>query len=374
MVLDERSVRIALPLGVARYYVLTFISFLDGVEAAIYGDHVDVRTVAGSVAERLAEGMSVAARALKKYNERWKGVEVPASGNDKKIFVSLMRHLLPSEEGTFFNALVAYSRRLRGYRPQDLAASFSRFGEGDFSLPSIFKPEHYALSRVPFMRGKERYDVKVNLDYFMLLLAGYVLSRVGRVMYEAGGGRREWHTLHVLPYDLGASPTRFSEIVKCLSQEGGWSLPPGLNPEEACMLWLAMTAPDDAPDVILMSMKDPRGTEAAKIGVSYYLPLKSFIAKSGRALMKIRKDERMADLLRRLLQKALKPAVADKAHDRAVELVKLLFIALQGGELERAELLLRASRIEAMKVSEEKKDEYWVVHWGRVLAEKIAQR
>lgn len=374
--LDERSVRIVLPPGVARCYVLTFIAFLDGLESiAIYDDYVDVRTVAGSAAELLADGMNVAAFVLKKYNERWKGVEVPASSNDNKIFKSFMKSLHLPEEALFSDALAAYSKRLRDYRPQDLAASFSRFGEGEFSLPSIFKPEHYALSRAPFMRGKEKYDVKVNLDYFMMLLAGYVLSRVGRVRYEARKRQQAWHTLHVLPYDLGASPMRFRQILEYLSQERGWGLPSGLRPEEAVILWLAITAPDDVPDVILMSMKDPGGQKAAEIGVSYHLPLGSFIARSGRALRKIKEDENMADFLRWLLQKALTPTVADKVRDRAVELVKLLFIALQGGEQQRAELLLRASRIEASKASRgEKDEEYWTAYRGRVLAEKIAQK
>ncbi|MEM2156990.1 MAG: hypothetical protein QXX18_07195 [Candidatus Jordarchaeales archaeon] len=374
--LDEKRGSIVLPPGVARYYMLTFISFLERgkIEStAVYGDRLEIRTTAGSVAELLAGGISQATLTLKRYHERWKGVEIPASGNDKKIFASLMKRLSLPEGSSFLDALTAYSNELRSYKPQDTAAAFSRFGKGEFSLPSIFKPEQYALSRAPFMKGKEKYDAKVNLDYFMILLAGYVLSRCGRVKYEAGGGQQAWHTLHVFPYDIGANPLVFRRLVECLSQEEGWGLPPGLRPEEAVILWLAMLVPDDAPDIILVSMKDPGGQKAAEIGVSYYLPLGSFIARSGRALRKIREDENASKFLRWLLQGALTPAVGDRVHDRAVELVKLLFIALQGGELQRAELLLRASRVEASKIRQgERDEEYWVAYRGRVLAEKIA--
>lgn len=370
-----KRVRIALPPGIARYYVLTFISFLDVARIeriSMQGDSVEIQA-AGSAAALLADGVSNAAFALKKYVERWKGVEVPASGNDKKILSSVMESLSIPAGGTFSDALAAHSKNLRNYKPQDLAASFSVFGEGEFSLPSIFKPEQYALTRAPFMREKEKYDAKVNLDYFMLLLSGYVLSRVGRVRYEAAGGQQTWHTLHVFPYELGASTLAFRRLTELLSSERE-RLPPGLKPEEALIIWLAMLAPEDTPDVVLASMKDPGGQKAAEVGVSYYLPLSSFAARSGRALREIKERSDLAQLLRLLLQKALTPAVGDKAHDRAVELVKLLFIALQGEERQRAELLLRSSRVEASKlVGGERDEEYWVAYRGRRLAEVIAR-
>ncbi|MEM1659274.1 MAG: hypothetical protein QXK94_09595 [Candidatus Jordarchaeales archaeon] len=373
--LDAKRVRIVLPPGIARYYVLTFISFLDEVKReriTMQGDSVEIQAV-GSAAALLADGVSSAAFVLKKYVERWKGTEIPASGNDKKIFSSVMKRLSIPAGSTFSDALTAYSNNLRNYRPQDLAASFSSFGEGDLSLPSIFKPEQYALTRAPFMKDKERYDVKVNLDYFMLLLSGYVLSRVGRVKYEVGGGQQTWHTLHVFPYELGASTLEYKMLTESLSSKEGW-LPPGLRPEEALIIWFAMLAPDDAPDIILVSMKDPGGQKAAEVGVTHYLPLSSFVAKSGRALKALKQRGEVANILNSLLRRALTPAIGDKAHDRAVELVKLLFLALQGGERERAELLLRASRVEASKLARnELDDEYRVARWGRVLAEVIAR-
>ncbi|MEM1798261.1 MAG: hypothetical protein QXX87_03465, partial [Candidatus Jordarchaeales archaeon] len=108
--------------------------------------------------------------------------------------------------------------------------------------------------------------------------------------------------------------------------------------------------------------------------VTHYLPLSSFVAKSGRALKALKQRGEVANILNSLLRRALTPAIGDKAHDRAVELVKLLFLALQGGERERAELLLRASRVEASKLARnELDDEYRVARWGRVLAEVIAR-
>jgi len=192
--------------------------------------------------------------------------------------------------------------------------------------------------------------------------------QVGRVRVDEG----EWNTLHLFPCDLGPSISEHKKLIEIISTKEGW-LPPGLRPEEAVMMWLAMAAPEGAGDAILVSMRDPGGMKAAEIGVAYHIPLSSFIARAGRALDKIKRDEKAAGMMRELLAKALNLKIGDRARDRAVELVKLLFLALQGSETRRAELLLRSSRIEAMKLLSEKgkDEEYRVVRLGRLLAEKI---
>ncbi|MHA1712126.1 MAG: hypothetical protein ACTSUS_08740, partial [Candidatus Freyarchaeota archaeon] len=302
------TVRIAVPpLNICKYYVLTFLSYLDYSEIdniLFYKDKILIQpATATNVNELFAEVILIARDKLEKYYERNnRRVDIPGTGKNeqKGIFKTVKERLGLPEASTFIDALQAYAQRIRGYNLQDLMYSFASFGDGDISLPSIFKPEHYALSRAPFMKSKVPFKVGINLDYFMLLLAGYVLSRVGAVPYDVKGRRTEYQTLHIFPYDIVVSPHQFSQLLDMLtppeSEEGGGQLTsrlPGLIPEEAVIIWLSLIAPKDTPDIILMSMKDPRGQKPAEIGVSYHLPLRSFMARASQSLRKIKDDPRL---------------------------------------------------------------------------------
>jgi len=342
----------------------------------LQSDKAVIETKIMNVNEALAQTIESAAQKLEKYAKDRK-VDIPLTGNEKKTFKTIQKVLSLPEGSTFIEALKSYAQILRSYNSQRLTAAFSKFGAGDFTPISILKPDFYTLTRAPFMKGKERYQIKLNLDYFITLIAGYIFSRLGRAPYDIQQGKKTYQTVHILPYDIGSI---YSQVYTLLSPEKDEEAPtiiPGLKPEEAVILWLSLILPEKTPDLFLLSINDPAGSAPASIGVAYHLPISSFITRAGEKLQKIKNNERLRNNLKDLLSKALSPAKAEKLkiRERAIEIVKLLFLALQkGNEKERDELLLRASRIETSMLLGGRKgeEEYWIVHKGRRLAEAIS--
>ncbi len=366
------------PVGILRYLMLTFLNATLSSEIKslrLQGDKAIIETKAVNVNEVLAQTMERAARRLEEYTKDRK-IDIPLTGNEKKTFGTFQKSLNLPQGSTFVEALKTYAQELRKYNPQKLTAAFSSFGTGDFIPMSILKPDFYTLTRAPFMKGKERLEIKLNIDYLMTLIAGYIFSRLGGAPYDIQKGKTEYHTVHLLPYDIGSIYSEIYTLWSPIKEKGKFSIIPGLKPEEAVMLWLSLILPKNTPDLFLLSMKDPSGSKPASIGVSYHLPISSFITRSGEKLQKIKDDKKLEGYLKDLLIKALTPAKAEnlKIRERAIEIVKLLFLALQkGNEKERDELLLRASRIETSLLlgGKTEDDERWIVYKGRRLAEAI---
>lgn len=363
------------PVGIPRYLMLTFLNATLSSEIkslSLQGDKAIIETKAVNVSEVLAQTIERAARRLEEYAKDRK-VDIPLTGNEKKTFGTVQKSLSLPQGSAFVEALKSYAQVLRRYNPQSLTAAFSSFGSGDFIPISILKPDFYTLTRAPFMKGKERFEIKLNIDYLMTLLAGYIFSRLGGTPYDIQKGKTEYHTVLLLPYDVGSIYSELYTLWSPVKEKGTFSILPGLKPEEAVILWLSLILPRNTPDLFLLSIKDPVGSKPASIGVSYHLPISSFITRSGEKLQKIKDNEKLKGYLKDLLRTALNPVKAEKLkiRERAIEIVKLLFLALQeGNERERDELLLRASRIEtSLLLGGKKEDEYWIVYKGRRLAE-----
>jgi hypothetical protein len=359
--------------------MLTFLNATLGTEIKslrLQGDKAIIETKTMNVNEVLAQTIESAAKRLEEYTKDRK-VDIPLTGNEKKIFKTLQKTLGLPEGSTFVEALKSYAQILRSYNPPKLTAAFSKFGAGDFIPISILKPDFYTLTRAPFMKGKERYEVKLNLDYFMILIAGYIFSRLGSAPYDIQRGKRTYQTVHLLPYEIGSIYSELYAVVGLEKEEGTPTILPGLRPEEAVILWLSLILPEKTPDLFLLSINDPAGPAPASIGVAYHLPVSSFMTRAGEKLQKIKADEKLKGYLKDLLRNALNPVRPEKLkiRERAIEIAKLLFLALQkGNEKERDELLLRASRIETSMLlgGRAEEDERWIVYKGRRLAEAIS--
>jgi len=374
------------PTGLSRFFMLTFLNTLSGPNlkpVLLQGDKAEIETKAMKINEALAETVERAGKLLEEIIEKRK-FGIPLTGNERRTFNTLQKILGLPEGSNFADALKSYAHILRNYKPQELTAAFSSFGTGEITPISILKPELYTYTRAPFMKSKEAYGMRLNVDYFMVLIAGYIFSRLGSAAYDIKRGRKLYQTIHLLPYGLseGYSQLYIQIGLKKWIKEGGLILP-GLNPEEAVILWLSLILPPTTPDIFLVGIKDPAGQNPASIGVAYHLPFSSFINRASESLSKIKKKKQFRNYLKNLLWNALEPVKAEnlKLKGRAIELVKLLFLAVQKeNEKERNELLLRVSRIETSfylgkeKLDEKQSQERILVSKTRRLAEFISSQ
>ncbi|BBD73572.1 hypothetical protein HS1genome_1961 [Sulfodiicoccus acidiphilus] len=137
---------------------------------------------------------------------------LPMSGNDKKPFQELLKCL----NVTAFTL----SEVLRKYGDTR--------DECEVSALSFMKPELYEYSRVPGYKGSRKEKIKVNANYAVVSMAGWVLSRLGKARIG-----RDSVGVHLFPLDVDSRYGVLPEFLKDVEKI------PGIAPVTAFTLWLA---------------------------------------------------------------------------------------------------------------------------------------
>jgi hypothetical protein len=329
---------------------LYLYSFLNLVEARKYeiGQYIEVRgeDVLGAILDGI--------KTVKEILERRRGEEslrrlseLPMSGNDKKIFMRLCSELKCELDSIAI--LEAYSDVLKSPKVgglERLARGLENFSVSEgYALPSIFKLELYALTRSTFFKDGFSMDPKVSSDFLVLMLAGYLISRVGRTRLD----RESWVSVHVLPLELTWSRGWWRLIL----HERLLGLWYGMRPVDALILYLLTNLWDllanEPHDLMILGVIDPVGSVPAASAVSIHAPLREVYIRSERLLEYIFAEEWSKNALNWLVRRAL--TIDQLGREVAEKFVKLIFLAIQGDVKALEELSLMSSRLETRILS-----------------------
>jgi len=342
---NQHTLKIRIPEGflVPRLYLYSFLNIVEASKKEV-GQYVILRN--GDVFEAIIEGMEIVKEVIENRRKddllrKLRLDTLPMSGNDKRIFMKLCSEL--SCELDPAKILEAYIDVLRSRGISRLKEGLERFdiGAEGYSLPSIFKLELYGLTRGSFFRDGFSIDsmMRVSSDFFVLMLAGYLLSRVGRARID----ERTWASVHVVPSELAWSRSSWRELQNMLS--GLWH---GIRPADALTLHLLINLwnllKGEPHNLIIFGVIDPAGSKPATVSISVDAPLKDVCMRAGELLDHLLDREWSRNALSQLVRKALDPNQAGK--EIAERLVKLLFLSLQGDVRALEELSLLSSRLE----------------------------
>lgn len=332
--------------GITRYYMISFMHQIDLLSAEIYVLEGNARIVSkrAPMCELLAETFQKIADVLREYTGEGekRRVDIPASGNDRKIFASVKRDLHQSPESSFTDIFATYAEYLRSMNDRELSNEMKGTG-GKYSAPSIFRPELYSFTRGPFFDGRLGsdeigYEVgKYTMGGFLTRLGGYVVSRVGTVVVPGPGGRPRYLTTLMLPVEVHKITDRdFHARLGGLRK----TMIPGLYPEEALVMWLSLSLSEDSPDLLAIGMEGPAGQAPAKVDVGVCVPLRSYRERAKRFLEEVEKRGNI-DFLKYVISSGMR----DQASTTSGSLLKLLFMASQEDARAAEELSLRVSKI-----------------------------
>jgi hypothetical protein len=311
------------------YADINFIQ--DGLEIVARGP--DVRAV-------LSRAFKYAAELGADYRQRGFNNAFPLSGNDVKgPWVKLLQALGLPREASVEQLLSKYSDTITDVEPNELQrALYPYTTEGDLAPLQAFLLEFYALTRGPFFDGSYKLKLRMNLHQLLLCIAGYVAARHVRVLVD-----RKFAAVLMLPMGLGITRYDFYRNLR-----NNIERLPGLKPDEAVILWVALKVPEDFPeDIMVLAIEEPGGQKQASPVSSIPVHITEMRARAGDALKRLRHLSEVYELLRAALSRGIAMAGRKPEIDDATEYVKLLFLALQGFERERLELELRAARREA---------------------------
>jgi hypothetical protein len=333
---------------------LYLYSFLNLVEAQKYeiGQYIELR--GEDVLGAILDGINTVKEILEKRKmegsrEKSLGglVKIPMSGkNDKGIFTKLCSELKCDLDPIAI--LEAYidvlkSPKVGGLERLMKGLESFNIGREGYALPSIFKLELYALTRRAFFEDGFSMDLRVSSDFFVLMLAGYLVSRVGSARLDKNN-KGSWVSVHVLPLELAWSKSQWYILQGRLFER--W---PGVRPADALILYLLINLWDllgnEPHDLMILGVVDPVGIKPAEAAVSIHAPLREVYIRAENLLKHILKEKWGKDVLTWLSRKALD--VNEDVREVAEKFVKLIFLSIQGdiGALE--ELSLMSSRLEA---------------------------
>jgi hypothetical protein len=179
----------------------------------------------------------------------------------------------------------------------------------------------------------------------MICTAGYIAARHSGHMVMQGKDKK-FITVLFLPINLKVTRYDFYKNIRTI--EGL----PGMSPEEAVILWIALQLPKDFnEDILVLGVEEPGQSMQP---VSSITISNEFLLRAKR-LEKLREQqERVKELLRYALRKGVE---RQPEIDDTIEYVKLLYLAVQEGyEREMLELALRSSRREASLTSTSSQD------------------
>jgi len=230
---NRRTLKIRIPEGflVPRLYLYSFLNIVEASKKEV-GQYVILRS--GDVFEAIIEGIEIVKEVIenRRKNNLLRKLRLdtlPMSGNDKRIFMKLCSEL--SCELDPAKILEAYIDILRSRGINRLKEGLEKFdiGPRGYSLPSIFKLELYGFTRGPLFRDSFSMNsmMGVSSDFFILMLAGYLVSRVGQARVD----ERTWVSVHVLPLELAWSRSSWQKLQNLLS--GLWH---GIRPADALII------------------------------------------------------------------------------------------------------------------------------------------
>lgn len=310
----------------------------DSAQVYLDGDSVQVRSTHADVRRILERAYDYSLELLQEYVDR-RGRDLPLTGNDRTgPLRKLYGQLGVREDEPISKVVKSYVERLRRTSIQELQSALGQFiTDGDIALLSALNLEFYGYSRAPFFDGEYKPQLRLNMDQTLMCLAGYFAARATRSRLGD-----EWLTVLALPNTLGLVRYDFYRNLRSSLLEL-----PGLRPEQAVVLWTAIHLPQDFPDLLLIGVRDPGPQKPCSVGASLPVSLGAFRARAER-FMALMRDQPTKELTIRLLRSAFAKGRHSKQDvDDAADYVRLLYLAAQGFERERNELVLRASRIES---------------------------
>jgi hypothetical protein len=325
------------PLSVPRLYLYSFLHFIDAIkrETARY-----IELESYDIMGEVLDGIRTVTEILEKREKESPNLsKIPMSGNDKKIFQKVC-----SEFKCDLNSIVileTYQNTLEQQGIQRLINGLRKFEVPQgYALPSIFKLEFYGQTRGTFFKDGFKVDPKVSTDFLLLLLAGYLVSRVARTKIN----REDWISVHVLPVKLvGWKKTTWKLMLE--DKLKSWY---GVKPVDGAILYMLINLwdvmEDEQHDLLVLGISDPQASKPAEPAVTIYAPLREIYVRARKMLEKVLGEEAGKNTMVRLLKRALD--VNQSNREIAEKLVKLIFLSIQGdiGALE--ELSLISSRLE----------------------------
>jgi hypothetical protein len=336
-----KSIRIELPeLPYLRclYYAFIKLIDLDYADIRVVNNAVEVEARGDDIRPVLSKAIKYAIELGKDYEQRRLRSEFPLSGNDKKIFEKLKTALRLGKDGSILNALEEYSSIIERINVNKLQEALANQSNAEFSLFQAFLLETYSLTRAPFFNGEYEHGLKMNLYQMMICIAGYIAAR-----HSTSSIGDKSLTVLFLPINLKVTRSDFYRIIRNSITEL-----PGMSPEEAVILWIALHLPKDFnEDILVLGVQEPGQSMQV---VSSITISNEFLLRAER-LEKLREQQKdVRELLKYALMKGKSKRIKPQPEiDDAIEYVKLLYLAVQKGfENEMLELALRSSRREAL--------------------------
>jgi len=342
--LEVLRIRVPEGLLIPKLYLYSFLNLVETRKREV-GQYVELRDedMLGAILDGIETVKEILERRRKEESlRRLRLSELPMSGNDKKIFVRLCSELKCELDSIAI--LEAYSDVLKSPKVgglERLMRGLKNFSVSEgYALPSIFKLELYALTRSTFFKDGFSMDPKVSLDSIVLMLAGYLVSRVGRTRLD----RESWVSAHVLPLELTWSKSWW-RLILYERLLGLWH---GMRPVDALVLHLLVNLwdllADEPHDLMVLGVVDPMGSVPAASAISIHAPLREVYIRSERLLGYILAEELSRNALNWLVRRAL--TVDQLGREAAEKFVKLTFLSIQGDVRALEELSLMSSRLE----------------------------
>ncbi len=341
-----KSIRISLPeFSYIRYLYYAFLKLIDSDKADIkvLNNAVEISAKGEDIRPVLSSAIEYAIELGRDYTQRGFKAVFPMSGNDKKIFQGLLKELNLSNSD-MLTALERYADIIKGMNSDELSA-LERGYDAKFSPFQAFLLEIYSFTRAPFFDSNYKHQLSMNLHQIMICTAGYIAARC--IRSKIGDN---YVTVLILPLNLKVTRYDFYKSIRDSIVEL-----PGMSPEEAVILWIALHLPNDFFEDILLICVDEPGQSIKPI--STIAISNDFWLRATRLRM-LREQEYYVKEIKELLRNALKKGIrAQPEIDDAIEYVKLLYLAVQKGfEREILELALRSSRRETLLASTSSQD------------------
>ncbi len=317
------QIEIKLPPTIARGFILALVRHIDvgpqrGVEEIeLRGDSVILKgrdPVGG-----LADAINLIADYIADQAGQDIGVRLPMSGNDKGIVSRIFQ---------CYQASLKDDQENLAQVVRQIGSTIYKVKCDESKLPSILKPEMYEYTRIPGYLGgdsKRKFDEEYPAESVVLALIGYLGARVG--------GYGERRAVALLPPDEGGYSARyfFERYSRSLRNMWGRQIKrrmrfPGINPEPALTIWLALQLPE-VDKINLVSIREPAGQESAMLISSLSLTLDSVKRYTDLWECVVRANEK--GLVEMILERALNPDPRRRS-DLAVKASVWLYETLVG--------------------------------------------
>lgn len=378
----SETLRIAYPpLEIPRYYLYSFLQLLSRyAEVDSRENYVEIKSntllehykgafelVLNRLEDYVDRTRKIMEKGKKEGKARERDISIPLSGNDKKPIKNIKIMLRLSDNSTMLDVLRKYIEHINDINLKELQDSLYPFRvDSEISPISIFNVELYGSTRGPYFKSGYKMEYKLSIHQFMILLAGYINARCFRALLQRTEKGFNRVTVLIFPASVSNIPEflikeeKTLRIIKDINEEiaGMDNTPASVHPLEGIILWFLLNL-SKYTDVYMVGMEDPVGNNPASIAIDAVLPLSSFYTLCKEFIDKIKGNDYLKRKLEDLIKQALRyPSSRSKPDEDAFNYVKSLFLAIQADRyIERVELALRASKIEAELLKKAKLDE-----------------